>query len=248
MMRKEATFGKQSRLLLDEAFDAFDKGDLRQASNKGWGAAAQMVKAVAQQLGWEHKNDRDLYAVVSKLRLETRSPELTSLFGAATSLRLNASQSRLAIQDVEDNLRRVGKFISRLEDPHRDSPQMVTKKELAPPSKEQSRLYYEEARTELSKGYLVEASEKGWLAAFEMARFVGHHKGCAISDRRDFIRFISNQRIETGDSEWSTMMASAGNLDNNFHENWFDYEMVKYLLESVGSLMDRLEGLLDGTP
>ena len=231
--------------MLDEAFNALDKGDLQQASEKGWGAAAQMVKAVAQQLGWEHKNDRELYGVVSKLRLETRSPELTSLFGAATSLRLNASQSRLAAQDVEDHLRRVGKFVSWLEKPYPHPPEMAAKKPLGPPSREQSRLYFEEARIELSKGYLVEASEKGWQAAFEMARFVGRHKGCSISDHRDFIRFISNQRSETGDSEWSTMIASASNLDTNFHENWFDYGMVKLLLESVGSLMDRLEGLLD---
>ena len=247
-MLKTTTHKEQSRVFLSQAFEELAERDLTTASEKGWKAAAQMLRAVAEDRGWPNSTDRELYAVVSKLRLETRNPELTSLFGAATSLKSNANQSWLAIQDVEDHLRRVGKFISRLEDPHRDSPQMVTKKELAPPSKEQSRLYFEEARTELSKGYLVEASEKGWLAAFEMARFVGQHKGCAISDRRDFIRFISNQRIETGDSEWSTMMASAGNLDTNFHENWFDYGMVKLLLKSVGSLMDRLEGLLDGTP
>ena len=32
--------------------------DLLQASEKGWGAAAQMVKAAAEMRGWPHKNHR----------------------------------------------------------------------------------------------------------------------------------------------------------------------------------------------
>ena len=231
--------------MLHEAFAALDKGDLQQASEKGWDASAQMVKAVAQQLGWEHGNDRDLYNSVGRLRLETRNPQLTGLFGAATSLRLNASQSWLATQDVEDHLRQVGQFVSRLEKPLPEPPEKVVKKQLAPPSRKQSRLFLEQARLELSKGYLVEASEKGWLAAFEMARFTGHHKGCIISNHRDFIHFIGNQRSETGDSEWTNMMSSANNLHMNSLEDWYDYRFVKMLLDSVEQLIDRLEALLD---
>ena len=45
--------------VLDEAFEKLDQGDLRQASENGWGAAAQMVKAVAEERGWpqdDHSN------------------------------------------------------------------------------------------------------------------------------------------------------------------------------------------------
>ena len=35
--------------------------DLLQASEKGWGAAAQMVKAAAESRGWRHRGHRDLY-------------------------------------------------------------------------------------------------------------------------------------------------------------------------------------------
>ena len=38
------------------------EGDLLQASEKGWGAAAQMVKAVAETRGWRHSTHRDLYS------------------------------------------------------------------------------------------------------------------------------------------------------------------------------------------
>ena len=91
----------------------------------------------------------------------------------------------------------------------------------------------------------MEASEKGWLAAFEMARFIGHHKGCTISNHRDFIHCIGNQRSETGDSEWTIMMSPATNLHYNFLEDWYDYCFVKMLLDSVQQLMNRLEVLLD---
>ena len=37
--------------MLDQANAELETGDLRQASEKGWGAAAQIVKAAAQNRG-----------------------------------------------------------------------------------------------------------------------------------------------------------------------------------------------------
>lgn len=39
---------------LEQAREELDKGDLCQASEKIWGATAEIVKAVAQQRGWNH--------------------------------------------------------------------------------------------------------------------------------------------------------------------------------------------------
>ncbi len=44
-----------SRYLVQQARAELALGDLRQASEKGWGAAAQMVKAVAEFRGWSHR-------------------------------------------------------------------------------------------------------------------------------------------------------------------------------------------------
>ena len=46
-------------------------GDLAQASEKGWGAAAQMLEAVAQQRGWEHSRHLHHLVTASRLRSET---------------------------------------------------------------------------------------------------------------------------------------------------------------------------------
>ena len=42
--------------LLEQARTELAAGDVRQASDKGWGAAAQAVKTVAVVRGWKHRN------------------------------------------------------------------------------------------------------------------------------------------------------------------------------------------------
>ena len=247
-MQRTITYREQSRVSLAEAFEELAKGDLPQASEKGWGAASQMVKAVSAERGWSHGSHRDLYQVVSKLRLEIVNPKLTSLFSAATSLRVNASENWHTAQDVEDHLRRVDRFLSRLEKLLPASPKKTSKKPATPPSREQSKLLLAQAREELSKGYLVEASEKGWLAAFEMAKVIGRQRGWAHSTDREFYGIISALRNETGNSEWTNLISSAGNLRTNSVENWFDYCFIEFLLGNVERLVDRLEGLLEAAP
>ena len=226
-MQRTITYREQSRVSLAEAFEELAKGDLQQASSKGWGAAAQMVKAVSAERGWSHGSRRDLYQVVSKLRLEIVNPKLTSLFSAATSLRVNASENWHTAQDVEDHLRRVDRFLNRLEKLLPASLEKTSKKPATPPSREQSKLLLAQAREELSKGYLVEASEKGWLAAFEMAKVIGRQRGWAHSTDREFYGIISALRNETADSEWTNLISSAGNLRTNSVENWFDYCFIE---------------------
>ncbi|MXX64822.1 MAG: hypothetical protein F4Z36_07115, partial [Acidimicrobiia bacterium] len=49
-------YQQAARTLLDQAFEDLAAGDLPQASKKGWEAADHMLKAVAQQRGWEYQN------------------------------------------------------------------------------------------------------------------------------------------------------------------------------------------------
>ncbi len=79
----------RSKTFLSQAFVELDAGDLLQASEKGWGAAAQMVKAVAEERGWEHSRHRQLRLAVSKLTEETDSVEISLGFAVAESLHAN---------------------------------------------------------------------------------------------------------------------------------------------------------------
>ena len=75
-----------SRDFLSNAFEELAQGELTQASEKGWGAAAQMVKAVAQQRGWEHNGHALLFAAIRRLVDETGDRQLDTLFHVANSL------------------------------------------------------------------------------------------------------------------------------------------------------------------
>lgn len=50
-MTPAQAYQNASRSLLAQGFAELARGDLRQASEKGWGAAAQMLKSIAEQRG-----------------------------------------------------------------------------------------------------------------------------------------------------------------------------------------------------
>ena len=72
--------------LLAQARAELAAGDARQASEKGWGAAAQMVKAIAEQRGWQHSGHRQLFAAVRQVRNETGNEDIRRLFNTANAL------------------------------------------------------------------------------------------------------------------------------------------------------------------
>lgn len=54
-----------------EADELFVQGDYVRASEKGWGAAAQSVRAVALKRGFELRSHEELHRFVAKLVAET---------------------------------------------------------------------------------------------------------------------------------------------------------------------------------
>ena len=98
--------------LLEQARAELDRGDTRQASEKGWGAAAQAVKAVAQGRGWEHNTHGDLFRAVRLLGAEPGNTELTGLFGSANTLHVNFYENWLTSADVRGDLVDVIRFVA----------------------------------------------------------------------------------------------------------------------------------------
>ena len=83
------TYQEASWTLLAQAEEELAQGDIRQASEKAWGAAAQIVKAVAQQRGWPHQRHAALFPVIASLAEETGDDQLRNLFQVANSLHTN---------------------------------------------------------------------------------------------------------------------------------------------------------------
>ena len=93
------------------------EGDLRQASEKGWGAAAQMVKAVAEERGWQHKTHADLFQIVGRLAELSADEELRPRFLSANALHQNFYEGDMLADMVAAGIHEVEQFAAALE-PH----------------------------------------------------------------------------------------------------------------------------------
>ena len=65
------------------------EGDLHQASEKGWGAAANIIKAVAAANDWEYEHHDQFSSVVMNSRQRYRQPSLREMSRAAEALHVN---------------------------------------------------------------------------------------------------------------------------------------------------------------
>ena len=108
------THQEASRTLLAQAEAELGLGDVRQASEKGWGAAAQMLKAVAQQRGWAHQSHAALYRTISRLVSETGDDEIRRLFHVAGSLHTNFYENWDTADNVAAGLADIRKFLDKL--------------------------------------------------------------------------------------------------------------------------------------
>ncbi|MEM2630831.1 MAG: PaREP1 family protein [Candidatus Bathyarchaeia archaeon] len=103
-----------SEKYMKEAEEFLNKGDYAQASEKAWGAASQMVKAIASKRGKELRSHRELHEFVANLRKETNDFELSTLWSSATSLHQNFYENWLPKETVKDWIENVRRFIEKL--------------------------------------------------------------------------------------------------------------------------------------
>ena len=108
-------YGTMSQELLRKAREALTEGDLVQASEKGWGAAAQAVKAVAEARGWPHDSHRALYEIANRLAAEAGDPDLRRLFSVASSLHQNFYEHWMPNEMVAADLESVAELLERFE-------------------------------------------------------------------------------------------------------------------------------------
>ncbi len=100
--------------LLVRAHACLAIGDPMQASEKGWDAAALMVKAVAEARGWEHGGQRELHQTIRWLVKETGQEELRSYFSAAIVLEMNFYDDFLPAATIKYDLEHVERLVELL--------------------------------------------------------------------------------------------------------------------------------------
>ncbi len=113
-MTTQSTYQSSADALLEQARTELTAGDVRQASEKGWGAAAQAVKAVADSRGWEHRNHGALFRAASRLASETDDQDIHRWFHAASSLHVNFYENWLDRDAVSVGLDDIDKLVRRL--------------------------------------------------------------------------------------------------------------------------------------
>ena len=81
-----ADFARQSREFLDKGREYLSAGDLHQASEKGWGAAAWMAKAVAEAQGWQYNRHDEFFTVIYEAQNLSGDARVRTLGNTANTL------------------------------------------------------------------------------------------------------------------------------------------------------------------
>ena len=113
-MQQAQTYQERSREYLAKALQELADGDLTQASEKGWGAAAQMVKAVADQRGIEHYSHRSILLAAQNIETDIGGDTATQ-FAFAEQLHRNFYEDTLDHAGVTMRLEQVVSFVDSLE-------------------------------------------------------------------------------------------------------------------------------------
>ncbi len=100
--------------LLREGEELLAKKDYVQASEKFWGAASQMIKALAAKRGLELRSHGELHKFVAELTKESGDPEIRRLWQSAASLHQNFYENWLPPEMVEGNADDVKNLIEKL--------------------------------------------------------------------------------------------------------------------------------------
>ena len=113
-----ASDNKYAAMSLDymvRAEDYLRQGDLVQASEKSWGAAACALKSVAEQRGWQHQSHSLLFDISNQVADELNRPALRDMFSAAKSMHQNFYENWEPEEGVEFAVGRVKELLAGLE-------------------------------------------------------------------------------------------------------------------------------------
>ncbi len=108
-------YSSTSRKFLAQAEASLALDDLLQASEKGWGAAAEMVKGIAHARGWPHNGHRELFRIIDRLAEESGDEQLLTFFSTASALHVNFYEGWMTRNTVAVDLRQVAELLRKLE-------------------------------------------------------------------------------------------------------------------------------------
>ena len=108
-------YAELSRWCIGQADDYLRNRNNIQASEKGWGAAAQALKAIAEERGWNHGGHGRIVDVAQQVADEQDRLDWITLFGVAQALHTNFYEDWLGSDTVTIYLDDVKKLLPELE-------------------------------------------------------------------------------------------------------------------------------------
>ncbi len=108
-------YAELSRWCIAEADNYLRRRNNIQASEKGWGATAQALKAIAEERGWNHNGHSLIADIAKQVADEEDRQDLFLAFGAAQSLHVNFYENWLATDAVATYLDAVKALLPDLE-------------------------------------------------------------------------------------------------------------------------------------
>ncbi len=111
-----ADYQAQAREFLEKGRGYLAAGDLHQASEKGWGAASHMAKAVAETQGWEYTKHRHFSNVVNQASRLTGNDRLRDLRARANDLHGNYYERKrfLNAEDIGKDIESMAELLEIL--------------------------------------------------------------------------------------------------------------------------------------
>jgi uncharacterized protein (UPF0332 family) len=112
--QKSREYIEASRSLVEQAREELEKGDLRQASEKIWGACALAIKAyILARRGLKLESHRELWIYKNEVVKEL-GEWVRTVFLKADSMHKNFYEGLATKEDVEDALKEVEKLVTTI--------------------------------------------------------------------------------------------------------------------------------------
>ena len=110
-------YRRQARDFLAKAREYLAADDLHQASEKGWGAAAWMAKAVAEARGWDYREHAQFGVVCRNAADLTGNEKFLDLSNVAYGLHRNYYTRKMFLSDrtIARDLDQMGQLLDALE-------------------------------------------------------------------------------------------------------------------------------------
>ena len=104
-----------SRRFIVQAEDELRSGDLMQACEKAWGAAAHSLKSIAERRRWQHNTHAALFRVARNIAREAGDPEIRKLFDVTNSMHQNFYEGWLDAGYIADAMEDVKLLLAKLD-------------------------------------------------------------------------------------------------------------------------------------